>query len=82
LTLIEVVNDELNLDLQDPYSDTIAGYVLGKLGRIPHEGDVVEGHGMRLRVEAMDGLRIARLSLTRLDNPAETSQSSTPPARD
>ena len=82
LTLIEVVNEELNLDLQDPYSETIAGYVLGKLGRIPHEGDAVDGHGVRLRVEAMDGLRIARLSLARMDHPAETSQSSTSPARD
>jgi CBS domain containing-hemolysin-like protein len=82
LTLIEAVNDELNLDLQDPYSDTIAGYVLGKLGRIPHEGDVVDGYGVRLRVEAMDGLRIARLSLTRLDHPAETSQASTLPAEE
>jgi putative hemolysin len=82
LTLIEAVNDELNLDLQDPYSDTIAGYVLGKLGRIPREGDVVEEQGVKLRVEAMDGLRIARLSLTRPDHPAETSQANMPDARD
>lgn len=67
LTLIEVVNEQLGLDLTDPDYDTIAGYVLGKLGRIPRLHDTVEGDGVRLRVEAMDGLRIARLSLVPLD---------------
>jgi len=64
LTLIEDVNEHLNLDLQDPNYDTIAGYVMGKLGRIPRVGDMVEWDGIRLKVESMDGMRIARLSLT------------------
>jgi CBS domain containing-hemolysin-like protein len=58
----------LGLNLQDPNYDTIAGYALGKLGRIPHVHDVVETDGLRLRVEAMDGLRIARLSLARVSS--------------
>lgn len=65
LTLIEDVNQQLGLDLVDPSYDTIAGYVMGKLGRIPRLHDVIERDGVRLQVEAMDGLRIARLSLTR-----------------
>jgi CBS domain containing-hemolysin-like protein len=71
LTLIEEVNQQLSLNLQDPNYDTIAGYALGKLGRIPRQGDSVEGEGVRLRVESMDGLRIAQLSLRRL--PAEAT---------
>lgn len=67
MTLIEEVNHQLNLELKDPNYDTIAGYVLGKLGRIPRASDVVEGDGVRLRVDEMDGLRIARLSMTRSD---------------
>jgi CBS domain containing-hemolysin-like protein len=67
LTLIDEVNHQLGLSLHDPDYDTIAGYVLGRLGRIPRLADSVEGHGIRLRVEEMDGLRIARLSLRRLD---------------
>ena len=63
LTLIEEVNQQLKLDLQDPNYDTIAGYVLGKLGRIPRLGDAVESNGVRLQVESLDGMRIARLSL-------------------
>ncbi len=66
LTLIEDVNEELGLHLEDPHYDTVAGYVLGRLGRIPKTGDVVElGDGQRLRVLAMDGLRIAKLRLER-----------------
>ena len=66
LTLIEEVNQSLGLDLQDPNYDTIAGFVLGKLGHIPQIGETVEVSGCRLGVEAMDGLRIDRISLTRL----------------
>jgi len=70
LALIEEVNQELNLDLQDSNYDTIAGFVLGKLGRIPRPGDVVESDGLRLRVESMDGMRIARITLTPGTRPA------------
>ncbi len=71
LALIEEVNQELGLELQDPDYDTIAGYALGKLGRIPRQGDVIEADGIRLKVEGMDGLRIARLQLKRTGNNPE-----------
>lgn len=69
LTLIEVVNEQMELKLHDSDYDTIAGYVLGKLGRIPQLHDQVEGEGVRIQVEELDGLRISRLKLTRLENP-------------
>jgi putative hemolysin len=65
LTLIEAVNQQLGLNLTDPHYDTIAGYFLGKLGHIPKIGDAVESGGVQLKVESMDGLRIAQLSLLR-----------------
>ena len=74
LALIEDVNDKLNLNLQETYYDTIAGFVLGRMGRIPAINDVVEADGVRLRVEQMDGLRIASLALTRLDAGEEEPQ--------
>ncbi len=67
LTLIEVVNEQLNLTLEDPDYDTIAGFMLGKLGRIPRLNDAVEADSVRMRVEEMDGMRIARISLRRQD---------------
>jgi CBS domain containing-hemolysin-like protein len=68
LTLMEAVNQQLELNLTDPHYDTIAGYFLGKLGRIPKIGDEIESGGVRLKVESMDGLRIAQLSLMRLND--------------
>ncbi|MEW6567516.1 MAG: hemolysin family protein [Chloroflexota bacterium] len=66
LTPIVEVNEHFDLQLHDPHYDTIAGFVLGRLGRLARVGDTVEGEGVRLRVEALDGRRIARVSLFRL----------------
>ncbi len=63
MTPIEDVNEFFGLNLQDEHYDTIAGFVLGRLGRMAKVGDMVESDGVRLKVEALDGLRIARLSL-------------------
>jgi len=68
LCLIEDVNHHLDLDLQDPAYDTIAGYTLGKMGQIPKVHDSVESDRVLIQVEAMDGMRIDRLKLTRLDD--------------
>jgi putative hemolysin len=77
LTMIEEVNDRFGLDLTDPDYDTIAGFLLGRLGRLAHLGDAVIVGGVRLRVEAMDGLRIARLSLARTDSTSSSTDAPT-----
>lgn len=77
MTLIEDVNDELGLKLSDPDYDTIAGYLLGKLGRIPKVNDSVDGDGVNLKVVAMDGLRVERLSLTFQDKRLDSQQPGT-----
>ena len=66
MTLIEEVNQQLNLSLNDPDYDTIAGFILGRLRRLGKVGDTVETENLRLQIEEMDGLRIASVSLTRL----------------
>ncbi len=68
LSLIEDVNKSLDLDLNDPAYDTIAGYTLGKMGRIPKVNDSVEIDKVLIQVEAMDGMRIESLKLTRLED--------------
>ncbi len=75
LTLIAEVNEHLGLALKEPYYDTLAGYVMGRLGRIPRLNDAVEGDDVRLRVVEMDRLRVARVSLTRLEPPAAVAPS-------
>lgn len=68
LVLIEEINEHFGLHLADPNYDTIAGYFLGKLGRIPEVGDEIEDaeNGIKLKVETMDRLRIERLALSKL----------------
>jgi CBS domain containing-hemolysin-like protein len=73
---IEEVNETFGLQLIDPYYDTIAGYMLGHLGRLAKVGDTVEVDGVRLRVEALDGKRVARVWL--YPQPSKGSQPESP----
>jgi CBS domain containing-hemolysin-like protein len=68
MTLIEEINATFRLHLVDDNYDTIAGYVLGKLGHIPQPGETVEdpAEGIILKVESMDRLRIDRVALSHL----------------
>ena len=63
LMLIEDFNEEFGFDLSDENYNTIGGYVMGRLQRIPQVGDVVEVPGAMLRVDTMDELRIDRLGV-------------------
>lgn len=64
LMTIDEANEALNLALSDPFYTTIGGLVMGRLDRIPVAGDeVVLEDGRRLRVEEMDGMRVARVRL-------------------
>ena len=71
LALIEEVNDRLGLDLNDPAYDTIAGYVLGKLGHIPQVNETIEDGDIRWKVTEMDGMRIAHLAMTKIEPPSK-----------
>jgi len=61
LTTIADVNEYFGLKLSDPHYDTIAGFILGQLGRLAELGDNVDVDGARLRVVAMDGRRVSRV---------------------
>jgi CBS domain containing-hemolysin-like protein len=64
LMSIDEVNDHFKIQLHDPDYDTIAGFILGNLGRLASVGDTIHIDGYNIRVEQMDGLRIDRVSLT------------------
>jgi putative hemolysin len=71
LTSIGDVNDAFALQLIDENYDTIGGYIMGRLGRIPKAGDEVTLADQQVvfRVEEMDKLRVAKVALRRA--PAE-----------
>jgi putative hemolysin len=54
---------------EGPY-ETVAGYVLAELGRIPDVGAAVEVEGRTLTVTELDGRRIARLAVSPAPDPA------------
>jgi CBS domain containing-hemolysin-like protein len=56
------VNETLGLELRDDEHDTIGGFVFGRLGHVPREGDEVHVDGGRLRVVTMSGRRVARVA--------------------
>ncbi len=63
LVLVPDVNDQFGLHLDEATYNTIGGYVLGRLGRRARVGDTIEVEGRTARVEALDGLRVARVLL-------------------
>jgi len=48
--------------------ETVAGFIMSKLGRIPINGDQVEIEEGSLKVERMDGRRVDRVRFTPLNN--------------
>jgi CBS domain containing-hemolysin-like protein len=62
-TLIDEVNDRFSIGFRDDEADTVAGLILGELGRPAVVGDEVEIYDVLLRVEAIDRLRITEVSL-------------------
>ena len=44
---------------------TVSGWVTRRLGGFPHRGDAVPIGGYELKVEALDGMRVARLRISK-----------------
>lgn len=62
---IEDAREELEIDLPEGDYDTLAGYVLSRLGHIPKVGEVVNLDASRITVSEMRGLKIKLLRVTR-----------------
>jgi CBS domain containing-hemolysin-like protein len=53
----------LSIDGENEQYYTLAGYMLGKLGKRPREGDIVKLNNMKLEIVKMAGMRIDRIRL-------------------
>lgn len=73
LTSIDDVNDALGLNIESE-ADTIGGYVFEVLGRKPELGDEIRHAGFTFYVEALDGLRIAKVRITQKPTQTERIQ--------
>ena len=65
LTLVTDVNEQFALHIDAGTFKTVGGYALGRLGRRARVGDEFEIEGRRMRVEALDGLRVAKVWLSK-----------------
>ena len=64
LALVSDTNQQFGLHIDEGTFTTIGGYVLGRLGRRARVGDVIDVEGRRMQVEALDGLRVAKVWLS------------------
>ena len=55
--------DELEID-EEPDAQTVNGWTMTNLGRIPAEGDMFESSGLKVSVLKMDGKRVENLHVT------------------
>lgn len=60
------LNEELGLEIPEGDYQTLAGFVLERLGRIPEIGDEFEFDDLTITVKAMDGVRIDEVELIRV----------------
>ncbi|MBA3233449.1 MAG: HlyC/CorC family transporter [Propionibacteriales bacterium] len=63
---LEDFRDKTGLELPEGPYETVAGYVINELGRLPQQGETIEALGRRFTVTELDGRRIARVRLTTL----------------
>jgi putative hemolysin len=64
---------DLDLTTEGINVETLGGYVFARLGRPAQVGDEVSARDQRLRVEELDGLRVARVRLVAAPMPAQVA---------
>ena len=62
---IEEANEEMGLELPEGEYETVAGFVLHLLGRIPKQGQQLKYKGLKIVVTKMKGLKIEEILLTK-----------------
>jgi putative hemolysin len=63
---IDHLNEVFGTALRDERHETVAGFVLGLLGRIPREGESIEADGLRFHVLSAQPNRIRKLRVEKL----------------
>ncbi|MGB7219317.1 MAG: hemolysin family protein [Vicinamibacterales bacterium] len=72
LTIVADVNAQFALEIDEAAYTTVGGYMLGRLGHGARVGDIIDVEGRQMRVDQMDGLRVARVWLSAPSKSATT----------
>jgi len=62
---IEEANEELGLNLPSGDYETVAGFILSHLGRIPEQGENFKYQNLKFVITEMRGIKIAKVVVTR-----------------
>ncbi|SES65426.1 Mg2+ and Co2+ transporter CorB, contains DUF21, CBS pair, and CorC-HlyC domains [Natronincola peptidivorans] len=60
-TKINTVNDELGTQLESEDFDSIGGFIIGELGRLPKPGETIQYNNIKITVEAIEKNRIQKI---------------------
>ena len=71
---ISDINEELGLGIPEGDYQTLAGFILDRIGRIPDVGDALEFGDLRFTIRTMERVRIEEVELRRLSSPHVTSR--------
>ena len=71
---ISDINEELGLGIPEGDYQTLAGFILDRMGRIPDVGDALEFGDLRFTIRTMERVRIEEVELRRLNPPTVTNR--------
>jgi len=63
---VDILKEIFDVEVDADDFDTVGGFVLHHLGRVPAVNDTLEVNGLRLRMLAVTGRRLRKISVTRL----------------
>jgi len=69
---VEEANEELELDLPIGDYETVAGFILSHLGRIPKEGEQFKYQNLKFVITEMRGMKVEKVVVTREKDVAES----------
>lgn len=72
--LVGDLNRRTSLELPEGEYDTLAGFVIHLLGRIPHQGEIVDSQGAVFRIERVEQNRIILLRVLNSKKPSIASR--------
>ncbi len=72
---VDEVNEELGLNLpENDLYETVAGFLLYEMGRVPQEGEEYEWNGLRFHIVSMKGPKIERVRILVKPEEVQTSE--------
>lgn len=63
---IDQLNDRFSLGIEGQDFDTIGGFILDRLGKIPNPGDEIQEDGFRISVLSTTGRRVRKVKITQV----------------